>query len=189
MSGRARVVEGDGHVLEPMGLWDRFLAPKDQQFKPRVVRNDWGLDTVFVGSQEIVTAPLGLLGTPGSRMDETDPTKKIPWEQAHRGGFDPVARLRDMDLEGIEIAVLYPSIGLNFWAIEDGKAAVALARAYNDWLAEYCATDPLRLYGAAMVPQRWMPSRLSWKPSISATTPSLNSPFRTSPSRCLPVGM
>jgi len=152
MNRRARVVDADGHVLEPMGLWDRFLAPRDQLFKPRVVRNDWGLDTVFVGSQEIVTAPLGLLGTPGSRMDETDPVKKIPWERAHRGGFDPVARLRDMDLEGIEIAVLYPSIGLNFWAIEDGKAAVALARAYNDWLAEYCATDPCRLYGAAMVP-------------------------------------
>jgi predicted TIM-barrel fold metal-dependent hydrolase len=48
--------------------------------------------------------------------------------------------------------VLYPSIGLNFWAIEDGKAAVALSRAYNDWLAEYCAADPRRLYGAAMVP-------------------------------------
>lgn len=147
-----KVVDADGHVLEPMTLWDRFLAPRHRAFKPRVVRNDWGLDTVFVGSQEIVTAPLGLLGTPGSRMDETDPAKKIPWEQAQPGGFDPAVRLRDMDSDGIAVAVLYPSIGLNFWAIEDPVAAVALARAYNDWLADYCATDPCRLFGAAMLP-------------------------------------
>ncbi len=146
------VVDADGHVLEPMELWDRYLSASGRRFKPHAVRNDWGLDTVYVGEQEIVTAPLGLLGTPGSRMDETDPAKKIPWEQAQRGGFDPVARLRDMDVEGIDVAVLYPSIGLNFWAIEDPAAALALARAYNDWLAEYCSADPRRLVGAAMLP-------------------------------------
>jgi predicted TIM-barrel fold metal-dependent hydrolase len=146
------VVDADGHVLEPAALWERFLPPRQRSYTPRIVRNDWGLDTVYVGAQEIVTAPLGLLGTPGSRMDEADPTKKIAWDQAHRGGFDPVARLRDMDLEGIDVAVLYPSIGLNFWAIEDPIAAVALARAYNDWLAEYCSADPRRLFGAAMLP-------------------------------------
>jgi predicted TIM-barrel fold metal-dependent hydrolase len=146
------VVDADGHVLEPMSLWDRHLGTAERQWKPRVVRNDWGLDTVFVGSQQIVTAPLGLLGTPGSRMDEVDPERKIPWEEAHPGGFDPVARLTDMDLEGIDVAVLYPSIGLNFWAVEEPAAAVALARAYNVWLAEYCATDPRRLFGAAMLP-------------------------------------
>jgi predicted TIM-barrel fold metal-dependent hydrolase len=149
---RAGVVDADGHVLEPMSLWDRHLDPRHRACAPRIVRNDWGLDTVYVGAQEIVTAPLGLLGTPGSHMDEADPAKKIPWEQAQRGGFDPVERLRDMDLEGIDIAVLYPSIGLNFWAIDDPPAAVALARAYNDWLAEYCGANPRRLFGAAMLP-------------------------------------
>jgi predicted TIM-barrel fold metal-dependent hydrolase len=148
----ARVVDADGHVLEPMSLWDRHLDPRHRKHAPRIVRNDWGLDTVYVGAQEIVTAPLGLLGTPGSHMDEADPAKKIPLDQAQRGGFDPVERLRDMDLEGIDVAVLYPSLGLNFWAIEDPAAAVALARAYNDWLAEYCAVNPRRLVGAAMLP-------------------------------------
>jgi len=152
VQGTVGVIDADGHVLEPMSLWDRHLGSRHRAFAPRIVRNDWGLDTVYVGTQEIVTAPLGLLGTPGSSMDETDPTKKIPWEHAHRGGFDPVERLRDMDLEGIDIAVLYPSIGLNFWAIEDPAAATALARAYNDWLGEYCAASPRRLFGAAMLP-------------------------------------
>ena len=63
-----------------------------------------------------------------------------------------MARLADMDGEGIDRAVLYPSVGLYFWALDDPGAAVAIARAYNDWLATYCAADPDRLFGAAMVP-------------------------------------
>ena len=63
-----------------------------------------------------------------------------------------MARLRDMDGEGIDQAVLYPTIGLSFSLVEDPAAAVALAAAYNDWLAGYCAADPRRLFGAAMLP-------------------------------------
>jgi predicted TIM-barrel fold metal-dependent hydrolase len=57
-----------------------------------------------------------------------------------------------MDSEGIDQAVLYPTGGLSFSLLEDPAAAVALAAAYNDWLAGYCAADPRRLFGAAMVP-------------------------------------
>ena len=57
-----------------------------------------------------------------------------------------------MDGEGIDQAVLYPTIGLYFSVVEDPAAAVALAAAYNDWLAGYCAVAPRRLFGAAMVP-------------------------------------
>ena len=57
-----------------------------------------------------------------------------------------------MDAEGIDQAVLYPSIGLYAWAITDPAAAVSVAKAYNDWLASYCAADTSRLFGAAMLP-------------------------------------
>jgi predicted TIM-barrel fold metal-dependent hydrolase len=57
-----------------------------------------------------------------------------------------------MDSEGIDQAVLYPSIGLYAAAIADPVAAVAVARAYNDWLASYCAAAPRRLFGAAILP-------------------------------------
>ena len=48
-----------------------------------------------------------------------------------------------MDAEGIDQAMLFPSIGLYFSAVDEASTAVALARAYNDWLASYCAADPL----------------------------------------------
>jgi uncharacterized protein len=142
----SRVIDADGHVLEPFSTWDGL--PDDQAV--RVERDSVGLDHVFVGAQEIVTVSLGFLGSPGSQMEDLAHSK--PYDEAQPGGFDARLRLADMDEEGIDAAVLYPSVGLNFWSVEDPAAAVALARAYNDWLAGYCATAPTRLYGAAMLP-------------------------------------
>jgi len=140
------VVDADGHVLEPLAAFD--VCPEPHRL--HVIRDSLGLDHVHVGGQEIVTVSLGKLGTPGSDM--ADLAHSPTYDEAQPGGFDPNLRLADMDLEGIDSAVLYPSLGLNFWSITDADAAASLARAYNDWLAHYCAADPRRLYGAAMVP-------------------------------------
>jgi predicted TIM-barrel fold metal-dependent hydrolase len=59
-----------------------------------------------------------------------------------------------MDREGIDAAVLYPSIGLFLEAIEDAGLAEACCIAYNDWLAEYCEVEPERLVGVAAVPMQ-----------------------------------
>ena len=142
----SRVIDADGHVLEPFSAWAGL--PDDQAV--RVERDTVGLDHVFVGDQEIVTVSLGFLGSPGSRMEDLAHSRT--YDEAQPGGFDATVRLADMDEEGIDVAVLYPSVGLNFWSVEDAAAAVALAHAYNDWLAGYCAAHPARLYGAAMLP-------------------------------------
>ena len=101
--------------------------------------------------KEILAVPLGTLARPGSTFD--DPATYRPLEEAQPGGSDPVARLADMDSEGIDQAVLYPSIGLYAAAIADPVAAVAVARTYNDWLASYCTAAPraaLRLRDAPL---------------------------------------
>jgi uncharacterized protein len=70
------------------------------------------------------------------------------------GGRDPKVRLQVLDDEGIDAAVLYPSVGLMFGLIEHPDIAAALCGAYNEWLAGYCATDPKRLIGVALLPQQ-----------------------------------
>lgn len=141
------VVDADGHVLEPRAAWSRL----DDAVRPRIETDDRGLDHVIVGDDDVFVAKLGQMGTPGTDVS-TGSTEPFPLERARAGASDPVARLTDMDAEGIDAAVLYPTIGLGFWAITDPAAAVAVARAYNDWLAGYCAAAPDRLHGAAMVP-------------------------------------
>jgi len=141
------LVDADGHVLEP---WHAWRGLRDEH-RPRVETDEHGLDHVIVGDQEVFLARLGQMASPGTDVGE--PVGPVPLEAAARpGAFDPVARLADMDAEGIDEVVLYPTIGLGFWAVADPAGAVALARAYNDWLAEYCSAAPDRLHGAAMVP-------------------------------------
>jgi predicted TIM-barrel fold metal-dependent hydrolase len=141
------VVDADGHVLEPVAAW----RDVDASIRPRIETDDRGLDHVVVGDDEVFVAKLGQMGTPGADVS-TGSAAPVPLDTARAGAFEPTARLADMDTEGIDVAVLYPTIGLGFWAIRDPATAVVVARAYNDWLAGYCAADPQRLRGAAMVP-------------------------------------
>jgi len=70
------------------------------------------------------------------------------------GAFRPLPRLADMDGDGIEQAVLYPTLLLGLPALHDAEFAEAQANAYNEWLAEYCAAAPNRLFGVAAVPHQ-----------------------------------
>jgi predicted TIM-barrel fold metal-dependent hydrolase len=140
------IVDADGHVVEPESAWHAL----PDRYRPRISADNAGYEHVVVGDTELLAVPLGSLARPGSTFD--DPASFRPLAQAQPGGSDPVARLRDMDGEGIDQAVLYPTIGLYFSLVPDPAAAVALAAAYNDWLAGYCAAGPRRLFGAAMLP-------------------------------------
>lgn len=140
------VVDADGHVVEPVEAWKSVPEP----YRPRIVADDNGFEHVLVDNKEVLAVALGTLATPGARFSEPSDTKRL--DEALPGGFDPELRLADMDAEEIDQAVLFPSVGLYFWALEDPGAACAIARAYNDWLASYCAASPTRLFGAAMLP-------------------------------------
>ena len=56
-----------------------------------------------------------------------------------------------MALDGVAGEVLYPSQGLFYFRLADGRLMSAIFRAYNDWLAEFCRADPARLKGIAMI--------------------------------------
>jgi predicted TIM-barrel fold metal-dependent hydrolase len=142
------VADADGHIVEPPEAWSDLPEAR----RPLIHRDAGGFEHVMVGGTEVLAVPLGTLATPGATF--ADPSRFTPLSEAHPGGSDPVARLADMDTEGIDQAVLYPSIGLYFWVLTDGPVAIGLARAYNDWLAAYCAADPARLFGAAMLPMQ-----------------------------------
>lgn len=78
-----------------------------------------------------------------------------PWDRRQGGKLgklndDPRVQLVDLDAEGIDIQVIYPT-QLSNNANPDVPRAVEWARAYNDWLAEFCAADRSRLKGVATV--------------------------------------
>ena len=60
------------------------------------------------------------------------------WEDVPPGGYDPFARVKEMDAEGIEAELLYTSFGLTMFSIPDLDFQYACFQAFNDWLANFC---------------------------------------------------
>jgi hypothetical protein len=71
--------------------------------------------------------------------------------------FDVETRLKDMDREGIDLSVLYPTSGLSIGSVRPPDYAAALCTAYNTWLAQFCRQSP-RLRGVALVPINNVPA-------------------------------
>ena len=86
-------------------------------------------------------------GRLGMWPEPKKPDHQWGWDRV--GMQDPHKRIPDMDLEGIDIAVLFGTfIGLGAAAsIEDPGLGMAVSVAYNNWLAEYCKPYADRLKG------------------------------------------
>jgi uncharacterized protein len=77
-------------------------------------------------------------------------------DQLHRqagrpGGYDPLARLGDMAIDGVVAEVLYPTRAVQLYRKEDHALQEACARVYNDWMIEYCSAAPDRLWGQGII--------------------------------------
>ena len=73
--------------------------------------------------------------------------------EAHAASYDARSQLRAMDAAGIELAFLYPTQGLYAAAVDDlpGDLAIAVCRAYNRWIVDFCAHAPERLRPAGLL--------------------------------------
>jgi uncharacterized protein len=110
-------IDADGHILEPPDLWERYLDPKFRDRALRVVRDPDGLEELEIGgrrstvSTKGIPSLLGVMGAPDLMTIALDPTRTYVSEAAY-GSFDSSERLRLLDAEGLDAAVLYPTLGL-----------------------------------------------------------------------------
>jgi predicted TIM-barrel fold metal-dependent hydrolase len=142
---RPAVIDADGHVEESLASIVESLDPALRPLAPRFERAEDG---------SLVNLIEGRPWRPRFAFPRGSKTHTSAGGVERTGGRDPAARLEVLDSEGIDVAVLYPSLGLMFGLYEDPKPAAALCAALNDWLAGYCATDPTRLAGVALLPQQ-----------------------------------
>lgn len=149
--GQEIVVDADGHVCEPPDLWERRLPPN---FRARAMRLRWneqtGFDEQWVEDWCITDRGLVGLGNAGTSFKDLGRGRR--YVEGNPAGFHGTARLQVLDAEGIDAAILYGGLALSLPAIHDPELALWHCRVYNDWIAEFCATDPKRLIGVAALP-------------------------------------
>lgn len=125
------IVDGDGHITEDRaGLLAHVPAPY------RDSGNILHLGRLFPPIDHLHASPVETPFNPRKTRHDVGPDE---W-------------LEFLDDVGIEATVLYPSGGLAYGWVTDIDWAVALARAYNNWLhATYLERSP-RFKGIALIP-------------------------------------
>jgi predicted TIM-barrel fold metal-dependent hydrolase len=153
-----RPISADDHVIEPPHLWVDRVPVKYRESCPRIIEVDGRQAWLYEDERTFIPMgscralpgfdPAGYPPAPGTaRFDEIRP-----------GCYEPVARLADMDEDGVWGQLLFPNYsrfaGHRFYfGTKDPDLGLACLKTYNDYLLdEWCATDPARLYGAAVLP-------------------------------------
>ncbi len=147
-----RIISADDHIdmqWLPRDLWQKRVPAGWRERAPKVVETPDG--PFWVCGEDRWDAWGGRKGAAGAMGG-----RRLALE---RGGvLEPgilrptttALRLADMDRDGVEATVMYgPIVPL---LVKDPELRRVCYRAYNDWLAEFCASAPDRLVGAGLIP-------------------------------------
>ncbi len=141
-----RIISSDNHVVEPPDMWTSRMDAKYKDRCPRVENSGQG-DVWFVDNAATFGTIFGMASQPGRRFE--DPNSLVEadtFENALPGSYDGNAALKDMDLDGVDVGLVYPSLAIFLYiAVADSDLLTAIQRTYNDFAAEYCSADPKRL--------------------------------------------
>jgi predicted TIM-barrel fold metal-dependent hydrolase len=160
------VFDCDAHINDPNEIWSEYVEPAYLD----VVRQSYWKDehqAVLNGRTPVIGGgaydfpgynPICLAGPQmtkkiARKLQQIGLTAEQKRYVEHPGAYDPRARLREMDLMGIDQVMIIPTMMVaNFPFVENAEGAYAFARAYNDWVRDYCAAAPERLFPAGVLP-------------------------------------
>src|SRR5262249_32759989 len=139
------VVDCDSHVMEPLDLWERYIEPRYRDRAIRVVEVD-GVEQLIMDRDTMLLPPGVLAGLGGV---DTEPRARL-FDRSMRyidscppASYDPTARAAMLDDWGVDVGVLFPTIGI-LWTTTDSGWASASCRAYNTWQSDFANAIPGR---------------------------------------------
>lgn len=137
-----KVIDLDSHLVGDLESWHQTIEEKYKEFLPRKLpTKDNERRKTLVGNQIMV----------GSELGRQKAEKK---EWVTEADLTPQGRVRNMNLDGIDVAVLSPnSPALDIlWFADDPELAAAYARAQNNYMNWYSSQQPGRLMWAGVIP-------------------------------------
>jgi predicted TIM-barrel fold metal-dependent hydrolase len=170
------IISVDDHVIEPATVWSDRLPAKYRDIGPRIERRPVK-EMTFIGGK--FTAVPGEAGDPGEPVDwwfyedlrrpltrldtavgfsrDEITMTGITYDTMRQGSFLLPERLADMDINGLEASLCFPTFprfcGQTFTEASDHELGLLCVRAYNDWMVdEWCGLSGGRLIPLIIVP-------------------------------------
>jgi predicted TIM-barrel fold metal-dependent hydrolase len=145
-----RLISADSHVMEPADFWQKRLDNKFRDRAPHVEARADGKGYFFTAPGISPFPVAGGFGTGRSGQELRDHMSK-GYEAARPSGWDPVERIKDQQIDGVDAEVLYTTLGMPLFGLDDTDLQRACFHVYNEWLADFCAHNPKRLIGTALI--------------------------------------
>jgi predicted TIM-barrel fold metal-dependent hydrolase len=166
MTTRPFVFSCDAHIAEPADL---FVGKMPAEMSDYVIQSEVGdgVRITKIGEQVVLKMQTNFAthrtGVDDAKFAEqaadrscTDSGDNFVSDCAvdttRRGARDLQLRLADMDRDGVDAELVFPSLGLMLPRIEDEAAQRKACEIYNDWAWDYCEPVRDRLIPAAMIP-------------------------------------
>ena len=142
-----KIIDSDGHMQEPMDIWEQYTEPAYRDRAPKVVGH--------VGKVIFKYAPCEAFpeGALNPRPDSVFADYDTRFGEDYRTWWSLPGRLAAMEQEGIDIQVGFATNGIAAISsnIKDPKLQVALARAFNNWAIDYCHDSNGKVQFVALV--------------------------------------
>jgi predicted TIM-barrel fold metal-dependent hydrolase len=182
-SARPYIVSVDDHLIEPASLWESRLPAKLRSRGPRATDTSEGVIWEFEGQR----FPMAGLGASAGRPLEQRTKGLLHWDEIRPGCYDPVERVKDMDVDGIIASLCFPSVpgigGTKFSAVQDRELGFACIQAYNDFqIDEWAGSAPGRLFAMVLLPY-WDPRLAVKELQRTAARGAVAVAFTENPSR------
>ena len=108
MTREYQVISTDDHIIEPPGLFDGRLPKEFEDRTPKLVETEESAAWEIPG----VDKPIEMsgLGTAAGQKEEEFSPKSKTFGAMRAGCYDPRERLKDMDLDGVDVQVTFPTL-------------------------------------------------------------------------------
>lgn len=145
------LISADSHFVEPPEMWSERIDARYRDRAPHTIKGWDGQGGEWFVCENVTPMNVASFFGAGIPADELQEHNEKGFEAAPPSVRDARYRIEDQDRDGISAEVIYTSMGMPLFGLEDGGLRAACFRAFNDWATDYCSYDRKRLVPLGLI--------------------------------------
>jgi len=132
-------------------MWAERIDKKFRDRAPHIEKDYGGKEGQFFVCGNVTPVQVAGFFASGKSSEELPAYSKLGYDAAPKSVWDPAERLKEQDKDGVSGEILYTSMGMLLYGLDDPQLRAACFQAFNDYAGEYCSYNTKRLVGLGAV--------------------------------------